>query len=233
MVFQQESTESGKKSLSVLCPSANLLRIVDEDISTGIFRQGAELTAISGSLITPTIHASRRAFLRSASRTRGASFCWHRRNHPRRIAHSGSCEVSTYRQILSTSIPIRSSPRYGIIPRVTRRLNDSERRTLVRSGAVFCYSIEESGVKRWTDGVLWSPSRVLGNFLVRQSLSIAMSSEGESSSVTGPALDRCTAKSCRPSPAEVEGSRACLMTALLVLRQRGCREINLTERWEV
>lgn len=55
--------------------------------------------------------------------------------------------------------------RRGIIPRVTRRLNDSER-TMVQSGAVFVYDEQESGIKRWTDGHSWSPSRILANFLV-------------------------------------------------------------------
>lgn len=57
--------------------------------------------------------------------------------------------------------------RQGVIPRITRRLNDSERRTMIKSGAVFVFSVEESGIKRWTDGLLWSPSRIVGNFLAR------------------------------------------------------------------
>jgi hypothetical protein len=40
--------------------------------------------------------------------------------------------------------------RQGVIPRITRRLNDSERRTMIKSGAVFVFSVEESGIKRWT-----------------------------------------------------------------------------------
>jgi hypothetical protein len=58
--------------------------------------------------------------------------------------------------------------RQGIIPRITRRLNDSERRSMIRSGAVFVFSVEESGIKRWTEGLAWSPSRIVGNFLVRR-----------------------------------------------------------------
>jgi hypothetical protein len=54
----------------------------------------------------------------------------------------------------------------GIIPRITRRLNDSERRSMIRSGAVFVFCVEESGIKRWTEGLSWSPSRIVGNFLV-------------------------------------------------------------------
>ncbi|EPQ53973.1 hypothetical protein GLOTRDRAFT_25707, partial [Gloeophyllum trabeum ATCC 11539] len=56
--------------------------------------------------------------------------------------------------------------RQGIIPRITRRLNDFERRSMIRSGAVFVFSVDESGMKRWTEGLAWSPSRMSGNFLV-------------------------------------------------------------------
>lgn len=55
--------------------------------------------------------------------------------------------------------------RRGMIPRVTRRLNDTER-SMVQSGSVFVYDEQESGIKRWTDGHSWSPSRILANFLV-------------------------------------------------------------------
>ena len=60
---------------------------------------------------------------------------------------------------------ILEAARRGIIPRVTRRLLDSERR-MITSGSVFVFDENESGMKRWTDGFSWSPSRVLGNFLV-------------------------------------------------------------------
>lgn len=43
-----------------------------------------------------------------------------------------------------------NAARQGLIPRITRRLNDSERRTMIKSGAVFVFSVEESGIKRWT-----------------------------------------------------------------------------------
>ncbi|KAH9850293.1 Gti1/Pac2 family-domain-containing protein [Lenzites betulinus] len=56
--------------------------------------------------------------------------------------------------------------RRGLIPRVTRRLNDFERRTMIKSGAVFIFSVEESGIKRWTEGLAWSQSRISGNFLL-------------------------------------------------------------------
>jgi hypothetical protein len=56
--------------------------------------------------------------------------------------------------------------RQGVIPRITRRLNEEERATIVRSGAVFVFSVEESGIRRWTEGLSWSASRIAGNFLV-------------------------------------------------------------------
>lgn len=56
--------------------------------------------------------------------------------------------------------------RQGVIPRITRRLNDLERRAMIRSGAIFIFSDEESGIKRWTEGLSWSASRIVGNFLV-------------------------------------------------------------------
>ncbi|QRW22785.1 cAMP-independent regulatory protein pac2 [Rhizoctonia solani] len=60
---------------------------------------------------------------------------------------------------------ILEAARRGLIPRVTRRLVDRERR-MITSGSVFVFDEDESGIKRWTDGLLWSPSRILGNFLL-------------------------------------------------------------------
>ncbi|KAB5591193.1 Global transcription regulator sge1 [Ceratobasidium theobromae] len=60
---------------------------------------------------------------------------------------------------------ILEAARRGLIPRVTRRLVDRERR-MISSGSVFVFDEDESGIKRWTDGLLWSPSRILGNFLL-------------------------------------------------------------------
>lgn len=60
---------------------------------------------------------------------------------------------------------ILEAARRGLIPRVTRRLVDSERK-MITSGSVFVFDEDESGIKRWTDGFYWSPSRILGNFLL-------------------------------------------------------------------
>lgn len=60
--------------------------------------------------------------------------------------------------------------RQGLVPRITRRLNDLERRAMIRSGAIFIFSDEESGIKRWTEGLSWSASRIVGNFLVSKTI---------------------------------------------------------------
>ncbi|KAJ2787383.1 Gluconate transport-inducing protein [Coemansia interrupta] len=53
----------------------------------------------------------------------------------------------------------------GFLPRVQRRFSDRERQT-IRSGAVYVWDEEETGMRRWTDGRTWSPSRVHGCFLI-------------------------------------------------------------------
>lgn len=58
----------------------------------------------------------------------------------------------------------------GALNHVARRPHDRERSSLIKSGNVFIYEEHSSGIKRWTDGVPWSPSRILGNFLVYREL---------------------------------------------------------------
>lgn len=58
----------------------------------------------------------------------------------------------------------------GILTHVPRRPHDRERPDLIKSGFVFVYEEHASGIKRWTDGVSWSPSRILSNFLIYREL---------------------------------------------------------------
>ncbi|PVH22060.1 hypothetical protein CXQ85_004729 [Candidozyma haemuli] len=53
---------------------------------------------------------------------------------------------------------------------VHRRPHSRERADLIKSGNVFVFIEESSGIKRWTDGIAWSPSRILGRFLVYREL---------------------------------------------------------------
>jgi Gti1/Pac2 family transcription factor len=58
----------------------------------------------------------------------------------------------------------------GTLIHCPRRPHDRERQHVIRSGSVFVYEALASGIKRWTDGLTWSPSRINGNFLVYREL---------------------------------------------------------------
>jgi len=60
----------------------------------------------------------------------------------------------------------------GNLTPVARRLHDRERAGLIKSGNTFIFEEHSSGIKRWTDGVPWSPSRLLGNFIIYRELDI-------------------------------------------------------------
>lgn len=53
---------------------------------------------------------------------------------------------------------------------VPRRPHERERPTLIQLGNVFVFIEEHLGIKRWTDGILWLPLRILGRFLVYREL---------------------------------------------------------------
>ncbi|PWN87864.1 hypothetical protein FA10DRAFT_179012 [Acaromyces ingoldii] len=75
---------------------------------------------------------------------------------------------STYHGYISSThdaLLVFECVRRGVMPKIKRRLRDDERK-LIRSGQVFVFDERESGIKRWTDGLLWSPSRILMNFLI-------------------------------------------------------------------
>ena len=58
----------------------------------------------------------------------------------------------------------------GALSHCFRRPHDRERNSLIASGNVFVYEEATSGIKRWTDGIPWSPSRILTNFLIYRQL---------------------------------------------------------------
>lgn len=61
---------------------------------------------------------------------------------------------SGYVDTTADALRLIQAARLGYIPRITRRLNELERRSMIKSGAVFVFSVDESGIKRWTDGKL-------------------------------------------------------------------------------
>ena len=81
-------------------------------------------------------------------------------------------EIETFYGLIETtldSLRVFQCCREGKLGRIRRRLYDRERK-LIRSGSVFVFNEVESGIKRWTDGRLWSPSRIYGNFLIYREL---------------------------------------------------------------
>ncbi|KAI9275807.1 gluconate transport inducer 1/Pac2, partial [Phascolomyces articulosus] len=74
--------------------------------------------------------------------------------------------------------------RRGLLPRICRRLQEKERK-MVQSGSVFVFDERESGIKRWTDGLVWSPSRILGNFLIYRELDKRSTGNGKRMSISG------------------------------------------------
>lgn len=58
----------------------------------------------------------------------------------------------------------------GYAPIITQRVNSSDTAQLISSGHVFIYEQREHGIQRWTDGLQWSPSRVLDEFLIYREL---------------------------------------------------------------
>ncbi|KXS18527.1 hypothetical protein M427DRAFT_96024 [Gonapodya prolifera JEL478] len=81
-------------------------------------------------------------------------------------------ELETFYGFVDTiedCLVILQACRTGILNRVTSRLSESQR-VGIRSGSVFVFNETESHIKRWTDGRTWSPSRVLGQFLIYREL---------------------------------------------------------------
>jgi len=86
---------------------------------------------------------------------------------------SGSPLNPTFRGYIATTMDalvLFEACLCGRLSHVPRRPHDRERSSLIRSGHVFIYEEHSSGIKRWTDGVPWSPSRILGNFLLYREL---------------------------------------------------------------
>ncbi|VDB83103.1 unnamed protein product [Peniophora sp. CBMAI 1063] len=98
---------------------------------------------------------------------------------------------------------ILEAARRGLIPRVTRRLVDSERK-MITSGSVFVFDEEESGIRRWTDGLFWSASRILGNFLLYRETD--KRGAGHKSSRSDAAAEEPPASASAASNASGEGS---------------------------
>ncbi|KAK7037768.1 hypothetical protein VNI00_010729 [Paramarasmius palmivorus] len=126
---------------------------------------------------------------------------------------SSSPDVPPFHGYVETTVNalrLIHAARQGVIPRITRRLNDTERRSMIKSGAVFIFSVEESGIKRWTDGLLWSPSRIVGNFLVYREINERASSRGSNHKKTYTGDDSRALSIHRNSPGLSAGYKSSL-----------------------
>ncbi|KAF2205565.1 hypothetical protein GQ43DRAFT_362085, partial [Delitschia confertaspora ATCC 74209] len=65
----------------------------------------------------------------------------------------------------------------GRLSHISRRPHDKERADMLVSGTVLVYEENASGIKRWTDAVHWSPSRVMNNCLIYRQLVRALKPE--------------------------------------------------------
>ncbi|KAG0044248.1 hypothetical protein BGZ83_010507 [Gryganskiella cystojenkinii] len=80
---------------------------------------------------------------------------------------------------LGSSSDQRDNPHQGSTSSRRHKNNNSNRydvaetfqiQPLIEPGSVFVFDEDESGICRWTDGRIWSPSRICGNFLVYREL---------------------------------------------------------------
>ncbi|KAJ2779645.1 Global transcription regulator sge1, partial [Coemansia javaensis] len=87
------------------------------------------------------------------------------------IGGPGACFTVTGLRISNTrdALMVFEACRQGVLPRVVRRLNDSEKQQIC-AGTVVVFDEKEAKMKRWTDGRLWTPSRIMNNFLVYREL---------------------------------------------------------------
>ncbi|TBT96819.1 Gti1/Pac2 domain-containing protein [Hamiltosporidium magnivora] len=67
--------------------------------------------------------------------------------------------------------------RLGLLPITKSRLSISERKE-IRSGCIYCFVESKSGIKRWTDGKIWSPSMIVGKFLMYKEVPQHLSKTG-------------------------------------------------------
>lgn len=73
--------------------------------------------------------------------------------------------IRGYLHSYSEASLIMHAVRLGIVEPIKERLSGIEREKIT-SGCIFVFIESDSGIKRWTDGKIWSPSKILGHFLL-------------------------------------------------------------------
>ncbi|KAI9291152.1 hypothetical protein K502DRAFT_276131, partial [Neoconidiobolus thromboides FSU 785] len=74
-----------------------------------------------------------------------------------------------YVKDVSEALILFEASRLGMIPLITTRLSETTR-TYIRPGSIFVWEIGVGGMKRWTDGHTWSPSRYNNYFFIYHEL---------------------------------------------------------------
>ncbi|KHC59823.1 hypothetical protein MGE_04151 [Candida albicans P75010] len=101
-------------------------------------------------------------------------------------------QIITYKGQISSlndALLIIEACRLQKLPMVTRRLTGIERNKFIKPNTVFVWNETQCGMKRWTDGRLWSASKVYnGNFLVYKQLNKKTKREQEEDESGGQAL---------------------------------------------
>ncbi|KRH92085.1 Gluconate transport-inducing protein, partial [Pseudoloma neurophilia] len=72
--------------------------------------------------------------------------------------------IKGYLHSYSEASLIMHAVRLGLIQPIKERLSGIDRERIT-TGNIFVF-IESEGIKRWTDGKIWSPSKILGHFLL-------------------------------------------------------------------
>jgi hypothetical protein len=82
--------------------------------------------------------------------------------------------VVTYRGKINTvldALLVLEATRLELLPTINRRLTTVERTKYIVPNTIFVWNETKCGMKRWTDGKLWSPSKVYhGQFLIYKQL---------------------------------------------------------------
>lgn len=83
-------------------------------------------------------------------------------------------KINGYISNFEEAVLAMHASRLGILEPTTERLN-AEEREKIESGSIFCFVEGLGGMKRWTDGRIWSPSKICGEFLIYQEVPRHMS----------------------------------------------------------
>ncbi|KAJ2743813.1 Global transcription regulator sge1 [Coemansia sp. BCRC 34301] len=102
------------------------------------------------------------------------------------VGGPSACFTVTGLKVTSTrdAMMIFEACRRGVLPRVVRRLHDNEKQA-IDAGTVVVFDEREAKMKRWTDGRLWTPSRIVNNFLLYRELQQKMQPGQEGAAEVG------------------------------------------------